>query len=58
MKKDIEIIKMNGPLAIKTLWERVVVEGFRGEAGSGRSWRFIVIVAERSATKREKNNKY
>jgi len=56
MKKDIEIIKMNGP--IKTLWERVVVEGFRGEVGSGRSWRFIVIVAERSATKREKNNKY
>ena len=36
----------------KTPWERVMLEG--GEVGSGRSWRFIIIVAERLAIKKEK----
>ena len=50
MKKETEIKIMNGP--IKTPWERVVVEG--GEVGSGGSWRFIIVIAERLAIKNNK----
>ena len=41
----------------KTPWERVVVEG--EEVGSGRSWRFIIVVAERLAiTLNQKKKKF